>query len=174
MKKLNISDNTKITIIRWWFVGAACYFIAFGTSVGENTDPFDLIFFLGIGIGAMNVILFHPIIYHMFDIKRRGVLQNKKYLERGILGNVGLSLLEIFKCMVIVWLVYLVYDAINIILLGFDASDAEIILGVEPILFGIIFVCFYNLFASIVDGIYIAVEKASGKGSGQTENDFDE
>ncbi|MFI3166604.1 MAG: hypothetical protein R3Y32_00645 [Bacillota bacterium] len=163
MEKKHMSDKTKISILRWWFVGASYFFIAMGTSLAEKTDSLDLIFFLGIGIGIVNVLIFHPIIYHMFDIRRRGKIQNKKYFERGILANVGLSLAEIFKCLFLVILVFLVYQCINVFILTIMGAEdtSSVILAGEPILFALLFTVFYNLLASIVDKVWIEIEKSS-------------
>lgn len=156
-----MSDKTKISIFRWWFVGASYFFIAMGTSLAEATDSLDLIFFLGIGIGAINVLVFHPIIYHMFNITRRGKIQNKKYFDRGILANVGLALVEIFKCLFIVILVFFVYEGINSVLLAiFGGEETTVILAGEPILFAFFFVCFYNLLHGIVDKVWVEIEKS--------------
>ncbi len=165
MEKKRMSDKTKISIFRWWFVGACYFFIAMGTTLAERTDMLDLIFFLGIGIGIINVIVFHPIIYHMFNIRRRGKIQNRKYFERGIMGNVGLALAEIFKCLFIVILVFLVYQGINSVLLALMGIEdtTQVILAGEPILFAFFFVCFYNLLASIVDKVWMEIEKATEK-----------
>ncbi len=161
MEKKRMSDKMKISIFRWWFVGAIYFFIAMGTQLASMTDPLDLIFFLGIGIGVTNVFVFHPIIYHMFSIKRRGKIQNKKYFERGIIANVGLSLAEIFKCLFIVILVFFVYQGINIVLVALlGAGEGAVILAGEPILFALFFVIFYNTLASLVDKVWEEVEKS--------------
>lgn len=162
MEKKHMSDKTKISIMRWWFVGATYFFIAMGTSLAEYSDPLDLIFFLGIGIGVLNVLVFHPIIYNMFNIRRRGKIQNKKYFDRGIFANVGLALAEIFKCLVIVILVFLVYQGINTVLLSiFTYEEDAVALAGEPILFALIFTVFYNLFAGIVDKVWTEIEKSN-------------
>ncbi len=167
-----MSDKTKISIMRWWFVGAAYFFIGMGTSLAEYSDPLDLIFFLGVGIGVLNVLIFHPIIYNMFDIRRRGKIQNKKYFERGIFTNVGLALAEILKCLIIVILVFLVYQGINTLLVSiFTYEEDAVALAGEPILFALFFTCFYNLFAGIVDKVWTEIDKANQEKEKEENNE---
>ncbi len=159
-EKKKMTDETKVTLCRWWFVGMVYFLIGFGTSLANTTDPLDLIFALGIGIGVCTVFVFHPIVYHMFNIHRRGKMANKAYLNRTVMENVSLSLREIVRCFFIVVLVFLVYQYINIALIAmFGLAEDVVVLAGEPILFAVFFVLLYNLSDYIVDLVLGKLEK---------------
>ncbi len=160
--KKRMSDATKVTIARWWFVGAVYFFVAFGTNLGNMISAIDLIFFLGVGIGVANIFVLHPVVYNMFSWERRGESANKAYLNRTIKQNVCHSLVEIFRCLGTVLLVYMVYQGINTALVALlDYPVGTVILPGEPILFAIFFVCIYNGTDTLVDFIIMKRKKAN-------------
>lgn len=123
-RRKKISDNAKATLLRWWIVGMCYFMIGFGTQAGGYTSPIDLIFFLGVGIGLVTIVVYNPIAYNVFDIVRGGEIvnhryRNKKGWQRALqtLGDLGLSML-------VVILVYLSYQNINLFLVG--------LLGLSP------------------------------------------
>lgn len=71
-RRKKISDNAKATLLRWWIVGMCYFMIGFGTQAGGYTSPIDLIFFLGVGIGLVTIVVYNPIAYNVFDIVRGG------------------------------------------------------------------------------------------------------
>ena len=51
--------------------GGMCYFmIGFGTQVGGYSSPIDFIFFLGVGIGLVTIVVYNPIAYNVFRLTR--------------------------------------------------------------------------------------------------------
>ena len=151
MKKIlekirKIDDKYKIAFFRWWFSAAVCFFIAWGLQLGNFESTFDLIFFLGLGMGIGNILIFNPIITSVFDIKRRGKIANKKMSERTIPEGIFYFLCEIFKSFLAVYIVSWIYEGINLLInhLG-NYPDGHIGFGIEPITFGIIF--------AIIDGL---------------------
>lgn len=151
-----MTDETKVTLCRWWFVGMVYFLIGFGTTLADTIDPLDLIFALGIGIGVCTVFVFHPIVYHMFNIHRRGRIANKSYLNRTVMENVSLSLSEIVRCFFIVVLVFLVYQGINMALIALlGLADDVVVLAGEPILFAVFFVLLYNASNRILDFVWV-------------------
>lgn len=157
-----ISDRVKIAVLRFWLVGLIYYLIGFGTDLGAKEQPYDLIFVLAIVIGACHVILFNPIMYKMFDIERNGKIINKKIEERKVWQGVLLNLLEILKCFVVVILVYLTYQLINYVIYSILQLTGNI-LPVEPILFGLFYMLYYELFTSIKNKIILIIEKKRGE-----------
>ncbi len=159
-QRKKISDATIVTIARWWFVGMIYFLIGFGTSLGNSIDPLDLIVMLGLGIGAGTVLIFHPIVYHMFNIRRRGKIANKRYQNRTIMENVSFSLTEIVRCCFMVVLVFYVYQWINIGLIALlGLQDDVVVIAGEPILFAVFFVLLYNLSNYCYDCIVGVFEK---------------
>lgn len=155
-----INDNVKIVICRWWFSAAVCFFIAFGLNLGNQETTFELIFFLGLGMGIANILLFNPIIMSVFDIKRRGKIANKKMSERTVLEGTFYLLSEIFKSMFSVYIVSWIYQGINVAINTIkDYPSTHVNLGVEPILFGVFFVVVYQLLGLVWDLIVYTFNK---------------
>ncbi len=163
-QKKRMSEETKVSLCRWWFVGMVYFLIGFGTSLGNSIDPLDLILVLGIGIGMGTVFIFHPIVYYMFNIKRRGKIANKKYQSRSVMEGVSLSLVEVVRCFAVVVLVFFVYQGINIALIALLglAEDVVVVAG-EPILFAVFFVLIYNASNAIYDAILDKLEKRNAQ-----------
>lgn len=142
--KRKISDNVKAALLRWWIAGMCYFFVGFGTTAGLANNPFDLCFFLGIAIGLATVVIYNPIAYGMFNIQRRGRSVNKKYFERKGWENAIFKLLEIFKSMFIVVLVYISYQQINLIInhLQDNSMDTVVVSG-EPFGFATLYLLYY-------------------------------
>jgi len=158
--KKRISDNVKAGILRWWIAGMSYFLIGFGTRMGMFQDALDLIFFLGLGVGLAMIFIYNPIAYGMFRIQRRGKLLNKPYYERKGWQNAGYKLAEIFKNMVIVWLVYLTYQNVNVMLnrLGQLPEETVLIPG-EPFGFATLYLLYYQLLSGLVDTVRRALEQ---------------
>lgn len=55
------TDNRKAGLMRWWLAGMCYFMIGFGTQVGGYSSPIDFIFFLGVGIGLVTIVVYNPI-----------------------------------------------------------------------------------------------------------------
>lgn len=155
LTRSKISDTAKINIIRWWFAGAM-YFL-FGWEIFAEFDPIDLMFFLGITIGVGHIFVLHPLVYSMFDIKRNGKIINKKYYERTILEGVFVKFAEIFKCIFCSFLTGFTYIFLGYILV--DVIGLTNSIPVEPIIYGVFFVCYYVLTSTVTNLIIKFYEK---------------
>ena len=141
-----ISDNTKAALLRWWIIGMCYFMIGFGTQAGEYDSPIDLIFFLGVGIGLVTIVVYNPIAYSVFRIERSGEVinhrrQNRKGYQRALdnLSEIGLSML-----------IYLCYQNINqLIVVLFGLEQGTVSVAGEP--FG--FATLYTLFYSVITGL---------------------
>lgn len=161
-----IDDRYKIIFFRWWFSAAICFFIAWGLSFGNQDTTFELIFFLGLGMGIGNLFIFNPIISSVFDIKRRGKIANKKMNERTVLEGSFYMLAEIFKSLLAVYLVSWVYQGINILInyLMNNPKD-QVSFGIEPITFGIIFTIIYLVLGWLWDLVVITFNHLFRRGN---------
>jgi len=146
-----IPENVKITFFRWWFAGAIYLLIGNGTELAKNDDPSQLILILGFVIGIATILIFNSIVYGMFECKRKGVILNKKWKDRNLFERVITNLGEIFKSMLTVFVIYYIYQIINIVLNSINNTNQKMYLGVEPILFGIFFIMVYGFFTFIVN-----------------------
>lgn len=155
-----ISDSTKIKIIRWWCAAAIYFFIGWGTTLGGNETPYDLVVALGIVAGLANVFVVHPVIYAMFDIERKGKIENKKYYERTVLEGVWHKLGEVFKCLLVSIMVFFIYQIINISIINiFNGDESSVVFGGYPITYGIFFLGCYLLCDGIANKIKDLIER---------------
>lgn len=73
------TDNRKAGLMRWWLAGMCYFMIGFGTQVGGYSSPIDFIFFLGVGIGLVTIVVYNPIAYNVFRLTRNGEILNHTY-----------------------------------------------------------------------------------------------
>lgn len=159
-KKKLLSDNVKAGLLRWWIAGMCYFFIGFGTQAGLFQDPVDLIFFLGVGIGLVTIVVYNPIAYGMFDIVRKGRITNQSYYERKGWQNALYRLAEIFKSMFLVAVVYLTYQGVNLLLnqIGGLPADTILIPG-EPFGFATLYLIYYYVLSGLADTVREAKQK---------------
>ncbi len=154
------SDRVKAGLLRWWIAGMCYFFIGFGTQAGVFQGPADLIFFLGVGIGLATVVIYNPIAYGMFDIVRRGTIINQSYYERKGWQNAGYKLFEIFKSMLLVWMVYLTYQGVNMLINQATGLPIEtVVIPGEPFGFATLYLMYHAVLTGLADTIRAANQK---------------
>ena len=163
--RLHISDNVKAGILRWWLVGMCYFMIGFGTQAGAQNDPLDLIFFLGVGIGLMTVVIYNPIAYNAFDIVRRGEVVSKTRKNRSGAAKARDNLLEIVLSLCVVVLVYLTYQGVNELLVELlEREEGTVIIPGEPFGFAALYLLFHWLLTGLIgDFSKLLLEKRRGK-----------
>lgn len=165
MPKKRISDNVKAGLMRWWLMGMCYYLIAMGLQAGMSDSPLDLILLLGIGTGLATVVIYDPIAYSAFDIKKGDVSLSRRYMGvtgwRRALGNLA----EIGRCLLIVFLVYFTYQNINTILVQLaELPEDTVVIPGEPFGFATLFIFFHWLLSGLVTNIMrIISEKRRGQ-----------
>lgn len=154
-----LSDNLKAGVFRWWIAGMSYFLIGFGTQMGMFQDPVDLIFFLGVGVGLAMALIYNPIAYGMFRIERRGRIDNKSYYERRGWQNAIYKLVEIFKNMLIVWLVYMTYQNINLLINQiWHLPEGTILIPGEPFGFATLYMLYHQLLRGLGNTVEAAME----------------
>lgn len=157
--KFTFTEEMKATLFQWWIVGAVYFFIGFGTAIPQ-TGAIDFIFFLGIGIGMVHILIYYPIIYNMFTLTRNGKVINQKYFQRTIMQNVLVSLGEVLRCLALTILVYFTYQVINMgLVIIREEPVGTVILPGEPILFAVFFVGYFTLTKGIADKAFLTLDK---------------
>ena len=136
----DIPDWIKALFIKFWFSGAVCFFILWGLGL-YVWDYFDMIIILGIVLGMVTDILVNNA-FRFFAVVPDGnnkwmMFPKKKFWT--FFANILYS-------MVIMAIMVLIYAAINIAANGIYGTEKLIYVGVEPILFGILFVAIDMLF----------------------------
>ncbi|MEM8857106.1 MAG: hypothetical protein AAGD96_02215 [Chloroflexota bacterium] len=154
------TDRRIALIIRWWAAGAIYFFFGWGTSLGNQAEILDFVFWLGVAMGVFNMLVVNPVLRMGFNIGPD---------SRSSRGNYALSqrvsdyLVEIIKNVVIMFLIALIYVGINsAINVVFGLPATNISLPGEPILFGIFYVFVWSLFGWITQRI-VASFQASRK-----------
>ena len=155
--KLRIPSWFKILFIKFWFSGAICYFFLWG--LGIYISGLDLMAALAIGLGVSMDLMVNNALRHFepekgaFD-KWMMIPPSKKFWT---------VFINVIYAAVLLFFVIQTYTVINIILTGSSAENAETVaVGVEPFLFGILFMGYDMLFVAIKNTV-VKVFKDAGK-----------
>ena len=144
-KKFSIPTWVKILFVKFWFSGAICYFFLWG--LGIYIQGLDLMFALAVGLGVANDLMVNKLLRYFApsegEFDKWMMVTVKKFWS--IFVNVLYS-------GVVLYCVFQTYYVINM-LMGVNenvgASEAESMLGVEPILFGLLYMGFDVLLIKI-------------------------
>ena len=138
---ISIPDWLKILGIKFWFAGALCFFFVWGLS--SYTVMLDLLFITAIVYGMVADILVNNVIRYLETEK--GEFDGwMMFPKKGMMS----FFLNVMYGFVVIFCVYMLYYGINYVLTGNNVE--EVVLGVEPILFG--------LFCTGVDSLLVALK----------------
>jgi len=161
-KKWHIPMWLKIVFVKFWFAGAVCYFFLWG--LGMYLHGIDLMVVLAIGLGVVTDILVNRTLRH-FEAEPGA---NDKWMmvtERKFWS----IFLNVIYAGVLLYCVFRTYYAINM-LMGVnpdvDATQEEAMLGVEPLLFGLLYMGFDMLLITIKKTLISIFRDAAAKASG--------
>lgn len=154
--KLKLADWTKIVFVKFWFAGAVCFFIIWGLG-GFFADELDLLFVTGIVLGMVTDLLTNNVL--RFFEKTKG--ENRRWIMVNRGGTPGLFL-NILYGFVVLGLVWGLYNLINIAAAGITGQPDRVVLGVEPILFGLFSMSFDLLLLQAKRAIQMHRRPAAG------------
>lgn len=144
------TDNRKAGLMRWWLVGMCYFMIGFGTQVGGYSSPIDFIFFLGVGIGLVTIVVYNPIAYNVFRLTRNGEILNHTYRNISGAKKAARNLVEIAASMITVILVYLTYQNLNLLLNQMLELPVEtVLIPGEPFGFATLYLLFYTILSEL-------------------------
>lgn len=144
----------KVVLIKFWFSGAVCYFVMWG--LGLTISGLDLIAALAIILGLVNDLMVNNVLRHfepftgaynkwmMFTIKKFWTV-----------------FLNVIYASVILFFIIQTYTLINTLLVGSPEAAETVAVGVEPILFGLLFTGFDILFVTIKNALIKAFKAAN-------------
>ena len=154
----------KVSLIKAWFYGSVCFFFLWGLG-GYVADQLDLFFITAIALGMVTDLLINTLLKYYAETDGA----NDRWMmipRRGVAG----FFLNILYAFLVLGLVDMVYTAVNIAILSLAHQTDTVPLGVEPILFGLLymgidagFIALKHLLGSIVSD---ARRKAAGPGKG--------
>lgn len=134
----------KALFIKFWFNGACCFFFYWGLGMFVR-DVFALILILGIASGIVTDLITNNLFRFMQTSEREYdkwmLLPMKKY--RTFFVNI------VYALMLVVFVVY-TYNGINRLIVSSENLPSDtVVLGVEPILYGLIYLLYDLVFIGI-------------------------
>ncbi len=150
----------KVVLLKAWFAGAACFFVFWGLGI-YVTNALDMLVIFGISLGMVTDLLVNSILRFLATVPG----ENDKWMlfpERGV----GSFLLNIVYGLVLLLLVDGLYQLINTLCIALGAAADSVTLGVEPVLFGLLYMGFDLLFIgsrNLVKRIISDARQSAGK-----------
>ena len=155
-KGFRIPSWLKIVFIKFWFSGAICYFFLWG--LGTYLMGLDLLVVLAIGLGVSSDLLVNHTLRHFEPEK--GAYDKWMMIPSRKFWTVFLN---VIYSAVILFCVMQFYTLINTILVGPADTAESVPIGVEPILFGLLYMGFDMLFITIKNGLIKIFKEANAK-----------
>ena len=123
----------KVSLIKAWFYGSVCFFFLWGLG-GYMADSLDLFFVTAIALGMVTDLLINTLLkyYAATDGANDWWMMVPR---RGVAG----FFLNILYAFVVLGLVDMVYNVVNVAILSVTHAADTVPLGVEPILFGLLY-----------------------------------
>lgn len=123
----------KALFIKFWFNGAVCFFIFWGLGI-YIPNMQDMILVLAISLGMVNDVLVNNIFRFFATIEGENdkwmMFPKKRFIN---------FFLNIIYAFVVLLAVILIYNAINIVINNFIGGEPITYVGVEPLLFGALY-----------------------------------
>ena len=142
-RRLTLADWLKMLLIKFWFNGAVCFFFFWGLG-NYLHDLLDQMLVLGIAMGVLTDLMVNNIL--RFYAKTPG--ENDRWMMFPKKGYSSFPL-NILYAFVVLLFVFMLYNLINSVLVGFSGKTDSVPLGVEPILFGLFYLGFDLLFLGL-------------------------
>ena len=140
--RLRLTDWAKAILIKMWFAGSVCFFIFWGLSA-YITARLDLLLVFGVALGIVTDILTNNILRAYAKTEhgndRWMMFPKKRYIT---------FFANILYALVLLVFVETVYSLLNLLILAVEGEGASP-LGVEPILFGMIYIGMDLVFISM-------------------------
>lgn len=141
--KLKVADWAKLLFVKFWFPGAVCFFFIWGLG-GYLADLMDTLFVTGIALGIVTDLMTNNVL--RFFEKTPG--ENSRWMMIPKKGYISFPL-NILYAFVVLFLVYSLYNVINLVILQIIGGGDTVPLGVEPILFGLFYLGFDMLLIQV-------------------------
>lgn len=138
---LAIPGWLKMLLLKGWFNGAVCFFFFWGLG-GYLRDLLDQLFVIGVAMGVVTDLLVNNAL--RFYAETPGANDRWMMFPKKSYASFPLNILYAFVLLVCVVYFYNLLNALIILVSG--ASPDAVPLGVEPILFGLFYLCFDLLF----------------------------
>lgn len=129
--RMKVADWVKMLFIKFWFAGAVCFFFIWGLG-GFLTSELDLLLVTGMALGIVTDLMTNPVL--RFFEKTKGENARWMMVTRKTYSGFFLNILYAY---VVLFLVYTLYNVINLTAAHITGASDRVVLGVEPVLFGL-------------------------------------
>lgn len=154
--KLRIPAWLKIVFIKFWFSGAICYFFLWG--LGIYIKGLDLMAALAIGLGVSADLMVNHLL-RRFE-PEKGAYDKWMMIPFRKFWTIFLN---VIYSAVILFCIIQFYNVINTLLVGSADTAETVAIGVEPFLFGLLYMGFDMLFVTIKNGLIKVFKDAEKK-----------
>lgn len=158
-KASKIPDIIKALFIKFWFAGAVYYFVGWGITL-VNIDQIDTVVILGLIMGLVTDLM----VNHIFRLIEKDNENLHKYMFFGrkkwysVFINIAYS---IVLCAIIAY----TYHFINVtIVLKQGLPEGTIVLGAEPLLYGLFYIVYDIIILLVRNLIVNAIRKRNDNG----------
>ena len=129
--RIRVADWIKALLLKAWFAGVVCYFFILGLST-LTLNQWDHLLILGIVLGGITHLLTNNI--YRFIAPQEGVYDRWMMFPKKHLAFLPL---DILYAVLLVICTVMTYNGVNLLAAG-GSADGSAVLGVEPVLFGVI------------------------------------
>lgn len=134
--KIKVPVWFRILFIKFWFPAMVCYFFIWGLST-YVTNLLDMLVITGIALGIATDLLTNNVL--RFFARTEGEYDRWMMFPKKAYRTFPLNIL--YSC-VVLFLVFMLYNVINAIAGLLTGAMGTVILGVEPVLFGLFYMGF--------------------------------
>lgn len=140
---IRIPEWLKVLFVKFWFAGAVCYFVVWGLGLYIGS-VLDLLFVASVIMGFVTDLLANNVIRFLEEVPGA----NEKWIMVRKRRYVSL-ILNLFYSVIIMACVYFFYEFVNIAITSATGDTESVPLGVEPLLFGILYMGFDLMFIGL-------------------------
>ena len=163
--RLKLADWVKLLAIKWWFAAAVCFFFLWGLGT-YVPSILDLLVITGIALGFVTDLLTNNVL--RFIAPAKGA--NDRWMMYPKKGYISLPL-NLVHAGLVLFLVYTAYNALNALIISLGGLESTAVpLGVEPILFGLLYLGFDMLLITlkhVAQNMLKDAEKKAGSAGGK-------
>ena len=155
--RMKVADWVKMLFIKFWFAGAVCFFFIWGLGGFLTNEP-DLLAVTGMALGVVTDLMTNPVL--RFFEKTKGENARWMLVTRKTYSGLFLNILYGY---VVLFLVYTLYNVINLAAVRITGVADRVVLGVEPVFFGLFCLGFDLLLIQVKHAIVRIVRDAAKK-----------
>lgn len=157
--KIHIPEKVQVLFLKAWFAGAVCFFFFWGLGM-YVPNLIDMLFIVGLVMGFVTDLMVNVILRY-FE-KTPGA--NDRWMMFPKKGYASL-VLNVLYSYLILFFVFTLYNVINLMIISATGAEDTVPLGVEPILFGLFWMMFDQMFITMKHLLKRIVSDASKRQS---------